>query len=182
LAPFNRQYAEMYGLDPSQLRLGMTLRDVVDLRYAAGTGLEMPPQQYAAWRDRIGVADRVTDTEVTLRNGRVQVIHHEPTEGGGWVASFEDVTERRLAEAHIRHMAHHDALTDLPKRTLFAERLEHTLARLRGGRRASAVGRGAHRPLPARRGHPGPAGGAMSSRCWLKASRRRNRWRSWRSA
>lgn len=144
---FNRQYAEMYGLNPSQLRLGMTLRDVVDLRYAAGTGPEMPPEQYAAWRDRIGVADRVTDTEVTLRNGRVQVIHHEPTEGGGWVASFEDVTARRLAEAHIHHMAHHDALTDLPNRTLFAERLEHTLARLRGERRLED-----HRPVPPAKG------------------------------
>jgi hypothetical protein len=35
---FNRLYAEMYGLDPGQLWIGMTLRDVVDLRYAAGTG------------------------------------------------------------------------------------------------------------------------------------------------
>ncbi len=42
---FNRLYAEMYGLDPSQLWIGMTLRDVVDLRYAAGTGPGMPPEE-----------------------------------------------------------------------------------------------------------------------------------------
>lgn len=141
---FNRQYAEMYGLEPCQLWLGMTLRDVVDLRYAAGTGPDMPPEQYATWRDRIGVADRVTDTEVTLHNGRVHVIHHEPTQGGGWVASFEDITERRRAEAHVRHMAHHDALTGLPNRTLFTERLERTLARLHGESRLED-----HRPEPA---------------------------------
>lgn len=141
---FNRQYAEMYGLEPGQLWLGMTLRDVVDLRYAAGTGPDMPPEQYATWRDRIGVADRVTDTEVTLHNGRVHVIHHEPTHGGGWVASFDDVTEGRRAEAHVRHMAHHDALTGLPNRTLFTERLERTLARMRGESRLED-----HRPTPA---------------------------------
>ncbi|MDA8248132.1 MAG: EAL domain-containing protein [Rhodospirillales bacterium] len=140
---FNRHYAEMYGLDPNQLWIGMTLRDVVDLRYAAGTGPNMPPEQYAAWRDRMAVAERVTDTEVTLRNGRVQIIHHEPTFGGGWVATFEDITERREAEAHVRHMAHHDALTGLPNRTLFSERLERTLARLRGESRLDD-----HRPDP----------------------------------
>ena len=129
---FNRRFAEMYGLDPGQLWIGMTLRDVVDLRYAAGTGTNMLPEQYAAWRDHIGRAEQVTDTEVTLRDGRTQLIHHEPTVGGGWVSTFEDITERRQAEAHIRHMAHYDALTGLPNRILFSEGLERTLARLRG--------------------------------------------------
>jgi PAS domain-containing protein len=87
---FNRRYAEMYNIDPCQLWIGMSLRDVVDLRYAAGTGPDMPPEQYAAWRDRIGVAEKVTYTEVTLRNGRVYAIHHEPTTGGGWVAKITE--------------------------------------------------------------------------------------------
>ncbi len=129
---FNRRYAEMYGLKPAQLRLGMTLRDVVDLRYAAGTGPGMEPEEYARWRDRIGVAEQTVDTEVTLRNGCVHAIHHEPTMGGGWVATFDDVTERRRAEAHIRHMALHDELTGLPNRAQFTDRLGSALARLQG--------------------------------------------------
>lgn len=140
---FNRRYAEIYDLDPSQLRVDMSLREVVDLRYAAGTGPEMSPEQYAAWRSRVRAADRVSDTEVTLRNGRVHVIHHEPTAEGGYVASFEDVTERRQAEARVRHMAHHDGLTDLPNRILFTERLEQTMDRLRGENRLED-----YRPAP----------------------------------
>jgi diguanylate cyclase (GGDEF)-like protein len=134
----------MYDLHPSQLWLGMSLREVLDLRYAAGAGPEMSPEQYAAWRDRIGGAGRASNTEVTLRNGRVHIIHHEPTADGGYVASFEDVTERRQAEARIRHMAHHDALTGLPNRILFIERLEQTMARLRGESRLED-----YRPAPA---------------------------------
>jgi diguanylate cyclase (GGDEF)-like protein len=129
---FNRQYVEMYDLDPGQLWIGMTLRDVVDLRYAAGTGPGMKPAEYAAWRSRIGVANQVVNTEVTLPDGRVHAIHHEPTHDGGWVATFEDITARRQAEADIRHMAHHDALTGLPNRARFIEHLQQTLARLQG--------------------------------------------------
>jgi PAS domain S-box-containing protein len=40
------------------------------------------------------------------------------------IAVIEDVTDRRAAEKKIIHMAHHDALTDLPNRALLQERLE----------------------------------------------------------
>ena len=39
-----------------------------------------------------------------------------------------DVTEQRRAEARISHMAHHDALTGLPNRVLFAARLAEAIA------------------------------------------------------
>ena len=39
-----------------------------------------------------------------------------------------DITERKEAEARIAHMAHHDALTDLPNRVLFRQRIAEALA------------------------------------------------------
>jgi diguanylate cyclase (GGDEF)-like protein/PAS domain S-box-containing protein len=38
-----------------------------------------------------------------------------------------DITERKRAEARIAHMAHHDALTNLPNRVLLQERLQAAL-------------------------------------------------------
>jgi diguanylate cyclase (GGDEF)-like protein len=47
------------------------------------------------------------------------------------LAAVVDVTERRRVEARIAHMAHHDALTDLPNRVLLRERLEAAIAERR---------------------------------------------------
>ncbi|HYR10342.1 MAG TPA: diguanylate cyclase, partial [Longimicrobium sp.] len=40
------------------------------------------------------------------------------------VAMVENITERKAMEERLRHAAHHDALTDLPNRTLLQERLD----------------------------------------------------------
>ncbi len=46
----------------------------------------------------------------------------------GAVATFIDITERKLAEAQIQNLAFHDALTQLPNRRLLNDRLSQTIA------------------------------------------------------
>lgn len=57
----------------------------------------------------------------------------------GYVAAVRDVSEREEAARRIRHMARHDALTDLANRTLFRERLTQRLAAIRAGAPGFAV-------------------------------------------
>ena len=45
----------------------------------------------------------------------------------GFLVAIVDITERRKAEARVAHMAHHDALTDLPNRVFYQERLAQAL-------------------------------------------------------
>lgn len=45
-----------------------------------------------------------------------------------YVAVIEDISERKFAEETIRHLAYYDALTDLPNRRYFQERLDQALA------------------------------------------------------
>jgi len=47
------------------------------------------------------------------------------------LTTHEDITDRRLSEAKVAFMAHHDLLTGLANRTLFMEKIEEAGARLR---------------------------------------------------
>ncbi|SDJ90550.1 diguanylate cyclase/phosphodiesterase [Bradyrhizobium sp. Rc2d] len=74
-----------------------------------------------------------TTTDVVNRFGRSIRVVNQPMQGGGWVATFEDITEWLEAQAKISHMARHDALTSLPNRVLFHEQLEQGLRRTSSG-------------------------------------------------
>lgn len=135
----NRRYAEIYGLSPAQIAPGMTLRQIVELRGTAGSD---PVMSYDDYIDFVPSRDSVyspTGMVVELRNGRTVAIRHQPLEDGGYVATHEDITERLAAEAQIAHMAHHDALTGLPNRLLFRERLQQALDRIGGDRRCAVL-------------------------------------------
>ena len=65
-----------------------------------------------------------------------------PTEWDGKSASLisvRDITDRKHAEEIIQHQAYHDALTQLPNRLLFIDRLDQELSRRSSQKRPVAV-------------------------------------------
>ena len=56
-----------------------------------------------------------------------------------FVATGKDISERMRTQERLRFMAHHDALTELPNRTLFLERLKQAMARARWHNRLISV-------------------------------------------
>ena len=75
-----------------------------------------------------------TDIPATLRDGRQRIVHVEAepefNEHGnltGYSGIVQDVTDRRLAEDKIRHLANFDVLTGLPNRRQLIWRAERAL-------------------------------------------------------
>jgi diguanylate cyclase (GGDEF)-like protein len=129
----NDRYAEMYGLSPDAVKPGTTFRQILESRIAMGAYVGSDPEEYISER-LAAVRERVSSTKIqTLSDGRVFAISHQPMPDGGWVATHQDITDQRRSEAKIAHMALHDALTDLPNRTLLNERLEQALAHVKRG-------------------------------------------------
>jgi diguanylate cyclase (GGDEF)-like protein/PAS domain S-box-containing protein len=94
----NRQYLQVYDLDPDLVRPGMKLNDIVDLRYAVGSAPKMSKEDYLVWRNSSPVIAEDSDTTVELTNGRMVRIRHRPMPGKGWVATHEDITEQHRTE------------------------------------------------------------------------------------
>jgi diguanylate cyclase (GGDEF)-like protein/PAS domain S-box-containing protein len=126
---FNERYTKMMGLSAAQLQ-GRSLLDLFKHRKASGDFTGDPEELFARMivDARAGKSNtRVMET-VT---GRALRVVDQSIQGGGWVATFEDITDWQKAQAQISHMARHDALTNLPNRTLFREQLEHALHRIK---------------------------------------------------
>jgi diguanylate cyclase (GGDEF)-like protein/PAS domain S-box-containing protein len=128
----NRRYFEIFGLSSDQVLLGMTFREVLELSVPGNHAGKITSELIAEREEFVSQHAKGTQFH-ELRHGRVVAMAHQSTMDGGWVATYEDVTERRHAEARIVFMARHDALTNLPNRVLFAERIEQAIAQLGRG-------------------------------------------------
>ncbi|MGY3371004.1 diguanylate cyclase (GGDEF)-like protein/PAS domain S-box-containing protein [Bradyrhizobium sp. GM2.4] len=118
----NRRYIEMYGLSPELVKPGVSMREIME--HSCELGIHPNTTAARLYADYV---ERLREGEHTLHrylgDGRIIKLNHKRMEHGGWVVTYEDVTERHKAQARVAHMARHDSLTDLPNRTLFREKM-----------------------------------------------------------
>jgi diguanylate cyclase (GGDEF)-like protein len=127
----NRSYLEIYGLSADDARPGVTLLDL--MRASIDRGIHVPgitaEQMFADYKRRL-IERKESVLYRELADGRIVAVRHRPMSNGGWVGTYEDITERRRFEAHIAKLARLDTLTELPNRLMFREQMDASLARI----------------------------------------------------
>jgi diguanylate cyclase (GGDEF)-like protein/PAS domain S-box-containing protein len=134
----NQRYLDMYGLSADVVKPGWHFRDLIVHRKETGS-FRGDVDAFCSSVLRNVAEKRMTHNIVETSDGRSIQIVNQPLANGGWVATQEDITERRRAERQIAHLAHYDALTDLPNRVLFREQLERELGRARRGEQLAVL-------------------------------------------
>jgi diguanylate cyclase (GGDEF)-like protein/PAS domain S-box-containing protein len=134
----NQRYAEIYGVSEEHTRPGTPLEAILEHRLqvtaTARGGEDMIVERLAAIR-----AGKPWFEINEFGDGRIIAMSYHPLSNGGSVAIHEDVTERRKTEQRIAHMAHHDALTDLPNRVQFREAMTEALRSVADGEKLAVL-------------------------------------------
>ncbi len=68
-----------------------------------------------------------TRFETAREDGAIIEVRSHPLADGGFVHTYTDVTEQRLADARVRYLAHHDTLTGLANRVQLRQRIPEFL-------------------------------------------------------
>ena len=93
---FNERYREMMGL-PAELLLGRSLLDLMKYRKTTGDFTRDPEEFFASVLAAVRAGETTTKIMGTTQGRSLRVVDH-PMANGGWVATFEDITEQRQTE------------------------------------------------------------------------------------
>jgi diguanylate cyclase (GGDEF)-like protein/PAS domain S-box-containing protein len=135
LVASNRRFAELFEVPWEQWNaraLGMTVPQTMQLGHELNKIVTEKnlSEIIAAMNDTMN--DHTARSVVIERtNGRVFDASMAPKPNGGFVVTFDDITERRSYDERMSYMAHYDTLTDLPNRASFDESLKTTLDRVK---------------------------------------------------
>ena len=119
----NRRFAEIYRLSIDQLSPGVTLREITELRFAAGT-CPMAIDDYLAYVETTAETRDDRDWSIALGDGRTIRGQFRSMRDGGWVATHEDMTDSRERRLLIEERISLQSLIDVVPDNLWVKNAE----------------------------------------------------------
>jgi diguanylate cyclase (GGDEF)-like protein len=138
LAVMNHRFSEMMDLSDDVMHRGASAAQIVAACVKAGSISATSGKMILAEIENSQARD-ITTTDPSLASVRSFSWTFQPMAGGGTVVLVEDITERKIAEARITHLARYDELTALPNRVNFRDEIERLLALSHSAERLSAL-------------------------------------------
>ena len=83
--------------------------------------------------------NRKKDGALFAQLGNISAVRDESGQITHYVGLFSDITEIKESQRHLEHLAYHDALTQLPNRSLLADRMQMALAQAERNHTLAAV-------------------------------------------
>ena len=83
--------------------------------------------------------NRKKNGELFAQLGNISAVRNEAGQTTHYVGLFSDITEIKESQRHLEHLAYHDALTQLPNRSLLADRMQMALAQAERNATLAAV-------------------------------------------
>ena len=96
----NERFVEMYRLPRDQVKPGVSIRHLLELRRVAGTFSDDIDGCIEELRSKM-LAGEPTIKTVEFHDGRTFCVTNRPTGGGAWVATHEDITDRQCDEKEL---------------------------------------------------------------------------------
>jgi len=93
----NQRYRDLYKIPADVAKPGVSLTELLEYRRTSKS-LSIDIEDYRSKLKASLAQEETTTTEMTSGDGRTICIINRPMAGGGWVATHEDITERRDAE------------------------------------------------------------------------------------
>ena len=109
---------EAIGKNPSMLQSGQHDKDFYQEMWAS-------IEEHECWRGEL--QNRRKDGEVYTELLSINSFRHEHSKAVEYIGVFTDISNIKDTEHKLKHLAHHDPLTNLPNRLLCNARLEHEL-------------------------------------------------------
>ena len=138
LAVMNHRFSEMMNLSDDLMHRGASAPQIVAACVNAGSISAASGKMILSEIENSQARD-ITTTEPRAACARSFSWTFQPMAGGGTVVLVEDITERKIAEARITHLARYDELTALPNRVNFRDEIERLLALSHSAERLSAL-------------------------------------------
>jgi signal transduction histidine kinase/CheY-like chemotaxis protein len=126
LTVINQRFREIYRMPEEVLMPGLPFREVLGVSKSVGNFPDRAAQD--VYEERKAFIDKGRRGEFfqKLPGDRTILISHVPLAAGGWLATYEDITERRRAESELRAAMQKAELADRAK-TEFLATMSHEI-------------------------------------------------------